>query len=400
MTELTAELISSTWRPEAVELSPDGRHVAWSAAPYGQTEEHGESSIWVSAVDGEESARRWTYGGNDRDPRWSPDGSRLAFRSDRKVRGTHGLYVLHTAGGEAAPLVARERSISAFCWSPDGRRIAFCAPDEPDDEDKRREERRDDGDVFGERWQYQRLCVVEVDSGEVTTLVAEDRHVVEVAWAPDGSTLALVVQATPEPDESARRSLCLIDGKGGEVRRVLDGRLLADLAWTADGSALVYVSSHDPLPQSSFSVWSTGVAEGDESRCIGTRRHESACSIAVRPLDRDLAAILVLEGLGSRLERTSFSAQERTPMYDADGDVFAFDVNGGAVAMIATLGSGAPEVWVGSDGDVRQVSNHHAAWKDIRFGAVEDFTFKAVDEMALDGVLIRPPDYTDGPNAT
>jgi dipeptidyl aminopeptidase/acylaminoacyl peptidase len=181
MSELTAELITSTWHPEAVHLSPDGRHVAWSAAPYGQTEEHGESSIWVASVDGSESARRWTYGGHDSDPRWSPDGSRLAFRSDRKARGTHGLYVLHVAGGESAPLVVRERSIAAFCWSPDGQRIAFCSPEEPDDEDKRREEERDDRQVFGERWQYQRLYLVEVESGEVTQLVAGDRHVANVA---------------------------------------------------------------------------------------------------------------------------------------------------------------------------------------------------------------------------
>ncbi|MGH3472815.1 MAG: S9 family peptidase [Nocardioidaceae bacterium] len=398
--ELTAELITSTWHPEGVHLSPDGRRVAWSASPYGQTEEHGESAVWVAGVDPSESARRWTRGGNDTDPRWSPDGSLLGFRSDRKVRGTHGLYVIRADGGEAAPLVVRERSIGAFCWSPDCHRIAFCAPDEPNEDDKRREEERDDHDVYGERSQYHRIHLVELGSGEVTTLVGDDRHVVDVAWGPDGSVVAFIAQDTPEPDEITRRSLWIVDVEGGNPRRIVAGPFLDGLAWTPDGSALVYVTSHDPLPQSSFSVWTTGIADGDRPRCIGTRREETACSIAVRPADRDRVAILVLEGLGNRLELTTRSPGERTLLYDAAGDISAFDVSAGTVAVVAELGGSAPEVWAGSAADIRQVSNHHAAWSTVAFGAVEDFTYRATDGIPLDGVVIRPPDGTDGPNAT
>jgi Tol biopolymer transport system component len=77
-----------------VRLSPDGSRIAWVAAPYGAKGEHDESAIWMAAVDGIEMGRRWTYGGADTSPRWSPDGTRLAFLSDRAKRGTAGLYVM------------------------------------------------------------------------------------------------------------------------------------------------------------------------------------------------------------------------------------------------------------------------------------------------------------------
>ncbi len=398
--EPTTELITSTWRPDQVRLSPDGRRAAWSAAPYGKAEEHGESAVWVADVEDPDSARRWTYGGSDTDPRWSPDGSRLAFRSDRKVRGTHGLYVMFAAGGEAARLVVRERSITAFCWSADGRRIAFCAADEPDEEDKRREKERDDPDVHGERWQYQRLFVVDLDSGEVTTLVAEDRHVVEVAWAREGSTLAFVSQSTPEPDDFMRRSLCVVDTEGGPYRLIAEAPLFEDLAWTCDGTALVYVSSHDGAAQASMSVWSIGLADGDGPRCIGTRQDEAACSLGVSPAATDQAAVLVWEGLATRLELTTASTGKRTALYEADGDVAALDVAGETIALVAGLDSGAPEVWAGTAENMQRLSNHHADWSDVRFGEVEDFTYQAADDIALDGILIRPPDSPDTPNAT
>jgi dipeptidyl aminopeptidase/acylaminoacyl peptidase len=218
--ELTPERITSAWWPEDVRLSPDGQLAAWSASPYGKDGEHNVSGIWVAEVDGDASGRRWTHGGADTRPRWSPDGSRLAFLSDRKERGTTGLFVLSVRGGEAEPIVVRKRSISAFAWSPDGESLAFVAPDEPDDEDKRREQERDDADVYGHRRQFNRLHLVNLETREVSTLLSQDLHVTDLAWSPGaGTMLAMSAQATPETNDLLR--VCV----GGEYpeRRSLQG---------------------------------------------------------------------------------------------------------------------------------------------------------------------------------
>ncbi|MDX6367896.1 MAG: hypothetical protein QOK30_2972, partial [Nocardioidaceae bacterium] len=98
---LSPEQIAALWSPSDPQISPDGRFVAWTAAPFGKEDEHPETGIWVAAVDASTPPRRWTHGGDDVSPRWSPDGRRLAFLSDRRERSTHGLYVLDAAGGEA-----------------------------------------------------------------------------------------------------------------------------------------------------------------------------------------------------------------------------------------------------------------------------------------------------------
>ena len=208
-TLLTPELVASLWTPSDPQVSPDGRRVAWTAAPFGKEGEHTDQGIWVAQADDSAEPRRWTYGAEDTHPRWSPDGSRLAFLSDREKRGTHGLYVLDATGGEATPVVVRKASVAGFAWSPDGDRIAFLAPDEPTDEDERREKERDDADVFGERWKLNRLWFVAATGGEPEVGWAPTSHLTELAWSPDSSRLALLGQDSPLNEHQQTRRLYL-----------------------------------------------------------------------------------------------------------------------------------------------------------------------------------------------
>ena len=80
--------------------------------------------IWTAPLDGSAPAKAlFTARGETSDPRWSPDGSRLAFVANR---GDHAFIGVYTNDSTPitwlAPAFARDRSPR---WAPDGRRIAF-----------------------------------------------------------------------------------------------------------------------------------------------------------------------------------------------------------------------------------------------------------------------------------
>src|SRR5689334_18367322 len=109
MTELTAALIADFAIPQALQLSPDGSQVAYTLRPLSKKEEHATSAIWLAATDGSRPARKFTRGDVlDSQPQWSPDGTQIAFLSDRAKRGTAQLYLIAVDGGEARPLTLTE----------------------------------------------------------------------------------------------------------------------------------------------------------------------------------------------------------------------------------------------------------------------------------------------------
>ena len=103
------------------DLSPDGRQLVFVA-------EDGSPDLWLMNVDGSGAHRLTQDGFEEHDPRWSPDGSRIAYVSDRL--GPFEVFVADAAGGAPRRVTRAEGGRAAApVWSPDGKRIAFLAQD-------------------------------------------------------------------------------------------------------------------------------------------------------------------------------------------------------------------------------------------------------------------------------
>jgi dipeptidyl aminopeptidase/acylaminoacyl peptidase len=78
------------------------------------------------------STKQLSFGdeSNDSDPRWSPNGARIAYLSQATdgtpMRGS-ALYIVTIAGGAPAKISAPEVGIKSLRWSPDGLRLAYIA---------------------------------------------------------------------------------------------------------------------------------------------------------------------------------------------------------------------------------------------------------------------------------
>ncbi|MCE5196613.1 MAG: S9 family peptidase [Negativicutes bacterium] len=110
-----------------IQISADGSRIAWLQTETNRQKNRKESAIWL-ATSGEGSpAAALTGDRSDSKPRFSPDGRKIAFCSERDRENPGGLYLISLQGGEAHLLQGEHSLASAPLWSPDGSKIAFLS---------------------------------------------------------------------------------------------------------------------------------------------------------------------------------------------------------------------------------------------------------------------------------
>ena len=107
------------------QLSPDGSMFAFTGNSLPDDDDQSNSDVYVMPATGGERRLMTpgTVGFRDVEPVWSPDGTKLAFISDRN--GFNNLGVIDVATGEETMLLVEDVEHSDPQWSPDGRWITF-----------------------------------------------------------------------------------------------------------------------------------------------------------------------------------------------------------------------------------------------------------------------------------
>jgi len=248
------------------QLSPDGATVAFTITTASLESDRSSTKLWLVAVDHGDSWQATVGDGNDRAPRWSPDGKTLAFISTRG--GSPQIWRLPTRGGEPTQVTHFAAGVADFTWSPDGKALYFWTdvPWGDSTEAQRRAapydtEARIWTDLWFRHWTEWRQGIrshvfrVDLPGGETTDITRFDRDVPtlalggsDVAVSPLGTEVAVVYN----PDSNLARSTnndIFVMGPDGSLRQPItsnpgndhspqyspDARFIAYLAMATPG---------------------------------------------------------------------------------------------------------------------------------------------------------------------
>jgi dipeptidyl aminopeptidase/acylaminoacyl peptidase len=312
-------------------------------------------------------------------PQWGPDGSVLAFLSNRE--GPTQVYVMPTEGGEAHALTANANGVSDFRWSPDGKQIAFLAREPKSDQGKN----DSDAQISDREQDLERLWAVDLASRKTRQITSGAWRIHDFDWSSSDRILAMASDhPKAETWNDALYSISVTDATPNLIDR--PNQPFSGLLVSPNRRQLSFISTRaaGPKPHDLFLQSVSGGPAHDATsavdRAVIDARWQNDSTILVR----------VADGFRNRIFRVDPNG--RTAAIDLPYSVRAFDVAPNGTLIFAGVGfNRLAELFIRRvDGTIAQVSHLQQGWEGVGLADAEIFRFKSFDGTEIEAALMKP----------
>lgn len=378
-------------------ISPSGRRVAFVRSVTQASDPEagdGYQQILLVPLDGGEERAFTARGVSSSSPRWSPDGSALAFLTRRQDRHEERqIYLIPADGGEAQLLTRHETGVEAFAFSPDGASIAFVARDPESEESRAMAEEKRDWTVAGQRPSLQRLWVLDLASRQERRLWEGLPSAGRFAWSADGESLIFHGAPSTWADHAMMYGrLHRVPAAGGtpEVLWETEGKL-GDLEVSPDGETLAFLGAvdvSDPLAQSVFVAPATGGTPENLTPGVEASFQE------LQWADDDHLLVRATEGTRCTLSLLDVRDGSREVIVDEGAGLFGVELHreSGRLCAIADSVRHPRELYAGSieGGGLARLTASNPALERLELGLPRVIEWRAEDGQRVEGVLTLP----------
>jgi len=386
---LTAESFLEWRHVQDPQFSPDGTKVAFVVSDALKGEKR-TRHVWLYDKSSN-ATRQFTYSEKTESwPRWSPDGKQLAFLSNRGGDEEQ-ILILRSEAGEAAAVTKEKASVSGFEWSPDGQTIAYLAPDPKGEALEKKEKEKDDAHVVDKDERRARLRLLHLANHESRALTDGNWEVKELAWLPDGQSIAVVATNRPASDEFTDR-VYLVNAKDGKMKELFAPHgPIGDLRVSPNGTTLSFTGCREdgPEPHDILLLPVSG----------GAARNLTGASLDRQVMDYHWAkgGWLIADytdGFTSKFVGYN-SEGEKKDSRELPTNPEQFSVAAtGEIAFVGTNSTALPELWLRDlKGEAQPVTHFNDGLKDYAVAAPELYRYKSFDGLEIEAALLRPAGY-------
>jgi dipeptidyl aminopeptidase/acylaminoacyl peptidase len=402
------------------QVSPDGEWVAYTVSVADTAKDEDDTDLWLASWDGAQQIRLTRSPADEHAPRWSPDGRRLAFLSDRDdPRDVDQLWLLDRAGGEPERVTELPGGVSDLAWSPDGRRLALIVSDPDPDW-------RAPGDTSGktpkpiviDRFQFKKdetgwlrlhdhLYLFDLATRRATLLLPGDYDEIAPSWSPDGRSIAFVSRRRPDWDRTNNFDLYVVAASPGAEPRQLTTFEGPDQdpewesrapAWSPDGTQIAYVQG-GPLALLYYAGQKVAVvpAAGGPARVLTAALDRNVLSPT---FSSDGASVLFLleDDRVYHLARVPAAGGAIERLVQGERALTDLSLGHEGRTVVASSATDTPtELYAVEGSALRPITRQNAEWLgEVRLAPVEPISVRSRDGTEIHGFMVKPPDYQPG----
>ncbi len=406
-----------------VQISPDGSQIVYVRNSNDIMTDSTRSSLWLLDVKTGQQLPLFADNFNYSQPRWSADGSKLAFITD--VSGSRQIHLHYFAAGKTAQLSRLQQSPANLSWSPDGKQLAFTmnvAASEADVKKRVKKVKKPTGAKWSEpavvldraryqadgqgflKPQFRQIFILPVSGGSARQLTAGDFHYgSDLTFSPDSKALLFSANLDPDWEFQPRDSnLYRLELTSGELTALttMPGTESSPV-FSADGKQLAFLWQTNALvPYSNsklkiLSLSNNNISEvaADFDRSIAAAEWLSSSSFVVQYDDRGQRKLGTLSSRGKLSELTASLGGVSQPQPYLSGQ-FSLAANG-TIAYTHGSSQRPSEVAVLQKGK----STVLTALNDDLLGhkklaQVHEINYKSsFDGEEIQGWYLTPPDF-------
>jgi len=392
----TVDQVLSLKRAGSPELSPDGLSVAYTVRQTNWDDNAYDTQIWLADTKTGATRQLTNSKKSSNSPVWSPDGSKLAFASDRTDKRQ--IYLINPRGGEAEALTSLEDGVNGFGWSPDGTRIAYTATEPKPAAIKEREKKYGEFQVVDQEHRMAHLFLIDVATKATRQLTSGAFVVGSFSWSPDGRAIAFDHRVDSSPASSGTADISIVTVADGTIRKLVtqDGPDVRPV-WSPDGSRIAFQSAMaNSLYYYSNEVIATVPAAGGTPEALTTAFDEDPSIVAWKQGGIFFAASQRTWSYLYHLDPTSKAIERLAPSDEWIGSSFSLSGDGGTVAFLGADSKSMAEVFVAPSSmkAPRRLTDMNAQTAGWSVTTREVVSWKSQDGTTIEGVLHKPPDYS------
>ncbi len=429
-----SDLYSFKWIADP-RISPDGAQIAYTLVTVTSKHDNYATSLWVVSSNG--GAPRQISGlTHDSGPRWSPDGSRLAFVRAAEKEGKPEppqIYLLDMRGGEARALTDLPKGASGPVWSPDGTAIAFLSSTEPKDFEKKKDEEKSDVRVIN-RAVYRSNGAGYVDSERVSHLYTVSVPAVINApvkakqlttdrfdenspvWSKDGSRIYFVTERELETYyEQPHSDIYSVDASGGEMRKLVSmNGPVRGMSLSPDGKRMAFISSANKQPvqmHGAPDLYITDLQAGSKPQNLTSDYdyeigggiggdqappRASAPSLPVWSKDGRYVYVTSAEKARGNLKRIDARSGKLEAVTTGDWDVEAYSATPdlAKTALLISTTTNIGDLYVLEGKTPRQITKvNEELFSQLDLPAPEEIWYQSFDGKMIESLVQKPPHF-------